>query len=314
MRAPPRHRFRNLLHSTLLIAGMAVIGLLCSRVVWGPDAGWWFLGLVAILLVLSPAAPKGLLLSLYKARQIQPREFRAGYTILTDLSERAELPSKPRLFYIPSSLPNAFTLGNRRDSVIAVTDGLLRLMNRREFAGILAHEIAHIVNRDLWIMGLADVISRVTAILSYVGQLILLINLPLIAQGMAHVPWVVPLLLIFSPTILSLLQLALSRTREFEADLTAARLTGDPAGLAAALDKIEHSTGRFWEEIVYPGRRIPDPSLLRTHPPTKQRIKRLLAMRQAMASHDHAGDLPPYPSDKPAITARPRWRRSGVWY
>ncbi|WP_227272060.1 M48 family metalloprotease [Roseobacter weihaiensis] len=88
-------------------------------------------------------------------------------------------------------------------------------------------------------------------------------------------PWIVPILLVVSPTIMALLRLALSRTREYDADRGGAELTGDPAGLASALLKLERRTGRFWEEMILPGRRIPDPSLLRTHPPTEERVRRL---------------------------------------
>jgi heat shock protein HtpX len=113
---------------------------------------------------------------------------------------------------------------------------------------------------------------------SWVGQLILLLNLPLILAGAAHVPWQVPLVLILSPTIMALLQLALSRTREYDADRGGAELTGDPDGLASALLKLERRVGRVWEEMFLPGRRIPEPSLLRTHPPTDARVRRLRAL------------------------------------
>jgi heat shock protein HtpX len=145
----------------------------------------------------------------------------------------------------------------------------------------MAHEVSHIANRDLWIMGLADTMSRVVSLASWIGQLMLLINLPLVLAGGAHIPWHVPLLLIFSPTIMALLQLALSRTREFDADRGAAELTGDPGGLASALLKLERRTGRFWEDIFLPGRRIPEPSLLRTHPPTEDRVARLREIAEA---------------------------------
>ena len=114
--------------------------------------------------------------------------------------------------------------------------------------------------------------------------------------------------------VLVLLQLALSRTREFDADMAAAELTGDPQGLASALDKMERYQGGFVEQIFFPGRRVPEPSLLRTHPETEERIRRLLA-------------LPPRPPEvrappegyrivraHPLIQATPRWRVHGLWY
>ena len=89
-------------------------------------------------------------------------------------------------------------------------------------------------------------------------------------------PWLLVLTLALAPTFVSLLQLALSRAREFDADIDAAGLTGDPVGLASALDKLQRRQGSLWETILMPGGRIPDPSLLRTHPKTEERIVRLL--------------------------------------
>src|SRR6185437_15219755 len=125
-------------------------------------------------------------------------------------------------------------------------------------------------------------------------------------------------LLYLSPTIGSLLQLALSRTREYDADFEGAQLTGDAAGLAAALAKLERHQGSFWEDMALPvpGRRIPQPSLLRSHPPTEERIARLEALER--------GALPPplHVREAPMVTMvgvgpasmRPRYRFPGVWF
>lgn len=212
---------------------------------------------------------------------------------------------------MPSQLPNAFAIGSAEDSAVCVSDGLFRLLDRREFAGVLAHEVSHIANRDLWIMGLADAMSRAVSLASWFGQLLLLVNLPLLLAGAAYVPWHIPLLLIFSPTIMALLQLALSRTREFDADHGAAELTGDPDGLASALVKIERRTGRFWEEMFLPGRRIPQPLLLRTHPPTEDRVTRLRELSRRHRRPPAAPNRLRLP-DMPATTT-PRFGPYGVF-
>jgi heat shock protein HtpX len=150
--------------------------------------------------------------------------------------------------------------------------------------------------------------------MAWLGQLLLLLNLPVLMMGGYGVPWLLVLLLILAPTAMSLLQLALSRAREHDADLDAAALTGDPRGLAAALAKLERLQGRYWEEILLPGRRIPEPSLLRTHPPIEARIARLLELEEkaeppslpARTFHDPAWATP--------IPQGPRWRWPGVWY
>ncbi|MDA4630974.1 M48 family metalloprotease, partial [Escherichia coli] len=97
----------------------------------------------------------------------------------------------------------------------------------------------------------------------------------------AQVPWLGVLVLLVAPTIGGLLQMALSRTREFDADLGASLLTGDPDGLAQALTKLEKAQGRLWENLILPGGRIPDPSILRTHPLTETRVARLKALKDA---------------------------------
>lgn len=265
----------NFLQSALLLAGMAVIGWIVVGAIAGPGMTLAIVIGSVLGLVISPRLPRQFLLRAYGARRLTGRDFPEGVAILAELARRAGLPRVPELYYVPSQMPNAFAMGVPEESAVCVSDGLLRLMNRRELAGVLAHEITHIANRDLWIMGLADTMSRAVSLASWLGQLVLIVNLPLILIGAAYVPWQVPLMLMFSPTIMGLLQLALSRTREFDADRGGAELTGDPEGLVSALLKLENSNGRFWEEIFLPGRRIPNPSLLRTHPSTEDRVSRL---------------------------------------
>lgn len=311
-----QHRLRNLVQSALLLTGMAVIAAVCVSAFFGAAGVVWAILGVLGAFVLGPQIPRGYLLSLYGARRLAANELPEAHRILASLARPAELPAPPDLYYVASPVPNAFAVGTPDSSAIAVSDGLLRTLTLREFTGVLAHEMSHIAHRDLWIMGLADVMSRVTALMSLVGQFILLVNLPLLVVGAVVVPWIVPLLLIFAPTIMSLLQLALSRAREFDADLGAARLTGDPIGLALALEKLERRQGRFWEEILLPGRRIPDPSLLRTHPPTEQRVARLREL--ARAEHGRDEMPPPRPMALPGtfipVSRPPRMRWHGLWY
>jgi heat shock protein HtpX len=218
------------------------------------------------------------------------------------------------LYYIPTRLLNAFTLGNRRSAFIAVTDGLLRTMERRELAGVLAHELSHVRNSDTWVMGLADVVSRLTALLSQFGLLLILFGLPILwLQGLS-IPLLPLLILMLAPSINALLQLALSRTREYEADLSAAEITGDPRGLAAALDKLERYQGGWLERIFMPGRREPDPAVLRTHPPTSERIRRLLELIPRYGDdYQHPPGLPRW-AEWPDVSRSPRWHLTGLWH
>ena len=265
-----RHKLRNFVQSAILLGGMVGILTLCGWVLFGPDG---ILGMAigsAIALAFSPRVSPQLVLRLYRARELSRRELPQVFAVLDRLAERAGLPEQPKLYYIPSRILNAFAVGQQRDSVIALTDGLLRNLNMRELAGVLAHETSHIRNNDLWLMGLADLVARLTRLMTLVGFLLLLLAIPLWLVGSASLPLLVIPLLLFAPQLTTLLELALSRAREFEADLDAAGLTGDPAGLASALAKLERFQRGTWEQILMPGFRFACPSLrccVRIRPP-----------------------------------------------
>jgi heat shock protein HtpX len=309
-----RHKLLNLAQSLLLLGGMLAILAACAWSVWGGEGILWALLGGGLSLLLTPTVAPEWVMRLYRARRLHASDLPEAHLLLANLAKRAELPTTPALYYLPSSLLNAFAVGNVRGAAIAVSDGLLRHLTTRELAGVLAHEISHVRNNDLWLMNLADLMSRLTSLMSWLGQLLLLFNLPALVMGAAGVPWLLVLVLIFSPTVMALLQLALSRAREHDADLDAALLTGDPEGLAAALAKLDRLQGRYWEEILLPGRRMPEPSLLRTHPPTAERIAQLRSL---------AGELPrlagqPVPLHGlgafAAPAGPPHWRWPGVWY
>ena len=311
-----RRRLSNLLQSLMLIAGMALLLACCGWIIAGPDGVIVAALAGATSLAVSGRISPDLMLRLYRARLITARESPELIDIMAALTARAGLTRQPRLFYVSSPVLNAFSVGRGDHAAIAVTTGLLHAMTLRQLTAILAHEVSHIRHKDIWVMGLADIMTRMTRSMSLLGILLLIVNLPFAAAGVGAVPWALVLLLVFAPTLGSLLQLALSRTREFEADLGAVRLTGDPIGLAAALEKMERAQGRFWEDIFVGGRRIPDPSLLRSHPHTAERIRSLLELR----AERHPGPLdmretkvrPRRPF--PRVPTRPRQRISGLWY
>ena len=172
--------------------------------------------------------------------------------MMAQLASAAGLPATPKLYYLPTRELNAFTAGTKNNAAIAVSAGLMEQMNSREMAGVLAHEISHIRNNDVRVMAMAGLINRITNALSTFGQLMLLINLPIFLIEGTGIPWSLIFVLIFAPNVMTLLQLALSRTREFNADLGATRLTGDPLGLASALGKLERQRGGFWERMWQP--------------------------------------------------------------
>jgi len=316
--AQRQHAWLNLVHTWLLVGGSLALFVACAWLFFGPGGIWYALVFGGVSLFMASRVSPTLVLRMYKAQPVSPQQFPQGHKLLDQLSERAGLNAKPKLYVLPSKLMNAFAVGRKRDSAICLTDRLIRSLTLRELAGVMAHEVAHIRAEDVRVMAIADMVSRFTSVLSTLGIFSLFINLPAILfGGAAQVPWLAVLLLIFAPTIGSLLQLALSRTREYDADLNAVLLTGDPDGLASALVKLEKAQGRHWEGMVLPGGRTPDPSILRTHPRTEDRVARLMALKDMAVSEN----LPPPPRTQPVPPMRrggspvpqvkPKWGRQG---
>ncbi len=259
-----------------MAALLALLGWLLAGiegVIWAGIIG-------VVFLLVSPRASPRLVFKLSGARPLSVADAPGLYALVKTLALRARLPTLPQLYYMPTQAMNAFTVGNRRQAMIAVTDGLLRGLTRRELTGVLAHEISHVDNNDIWVMTLADTVNRLTSSFSLFGQVLLFINLPLILLGKSGFSWLAILLLVFAPTLSVLLQLALSRTREFDADLGAAQITRDPLGLASALKKLHDYHSGSIRRVLMPGRPMPDSSMLRTHPKSEERIRRLVALAE----------------------------------
>jgi heat shock protein HtpX len=304
-----RNRVLNTVH-TWLLAGGALLLLAVTAWAFGGTAGIVYAVIFGgVSMWAAQRVSPRLVLSMYKAREVSVAEFPAGVRILAQLAERAGLPSVPRLHVIPSRLMNAFAVGRREQSAIAITDALIRSLSPRELAGVLAHEVSHIAHEDVKVMALADMVSRFTSVMSTVGLISLFLNIGSYASGgEGGVPWLAVVVLLAAPTVGGLIQMALSRTREFDADLGAAMLTGDPDGLASALTKLERAQGRVWENILLPSGRIPDPSVLRTHPLTADRVQRLMALKAAAAA---GGASPAAPPSGPSSGGLHSCRRSG---
>lgn len=272
-----RHRVLNSLHTWMLVAGSLLLLAVSAWIYAGPTGIVYALIFGGISLFAMRRVSPQMVLKMYKAQPVTRAQFPAGVDMIEELARRAELPSVPKLHVVPSNMMNAFAVGRRNDSAIAVTDALVRNLTARELAGVLAHEISHIAHEDIKVMALADVVSRFTSFLSTMGMITAVFNL----GGFFQIPWTAVIVLLIAPTIGSMLQLALSRTREFDADLGAAMLTGDPDGLSSALIKLEKANRRGWEGMILPGGRIPDPSILRSHPRTEDRVARLSALKRA---------------------------------
>jgi heat shock protein HtpX len=312
------HAWLNRVQSLLLFGFMGGFLALLGWFLWGSDGVLMLLIVGAVFVAVNPVVSPPLIMRLYGARALSPAQAPTLYAAVQELARRAGLAAVPVLYYVPSRVVTAFTVGRKDQAAVAVTDGLLRALDTREQIAVLAHEVSHVRSNDMWVMGLADLFSRLTSVLSLFGQLLLLINLPLLLMSQATINWFAILILIFAPHLSALAQLGLSRTREYDADLNASRLTGDPEGLARALADIDRLQGDWVERLLLPGRRLPEPSLLRTHPPTEQRVDRLMALQRSIDARQM-----PLPIDTAAgvdlsrnddAPRAPRWHISGLWH
>lgn len=297
------HRRRNALHTGLLLGAMALWTGLLGWVLAGPLGALAGLGTGVFAMVAAGQVSPWVVLRMYGARPLHLREAPDLHRLVRALAKRARLEAVPAVHYIPSAVPNALSVGSRATPAIAVTDGLLRRLSPREVTGVLAHEISHITNGDLRVMAIADSFARFTGVLGQVGFALLLLGMCLVQPALV---WAA-LVLVSGPTLTTLLMLGLSRQREHAADLEAVTLTGDPRGLASALQRIEQPT-RFWEHLVgLPGRDL-QPSLLRTHPATEDRIRRLLQLEA------QPEPLPePRWAEVPTVTRPPGRQWWGPW-
>jgi heat shock protein HtpX len=306
-----RHKIRNAAQAVLLLGGMVAVLAALAWLLFGTASLVSMLVIGAIVLLLRPNIPPQWVLSMYGARRLPQAVAPELHHYVRALAGRAKLPATPALYYVASPMANAFAVGRRDDAALAVTDGLLRLLRSRELAGVLAHEVSHVRADDLWIMNLSDTVGRLTHALAYSGLILLGLTLPLTAGGTFSPLWFA-VILTAVPTLVTLLQLALSRSREYDADLEAAALTGDPEGLASALEQLERSEGRIWERVMVPRRRAPDPLLLRTHPPTAERVRRL---RELMPHDDRerlGDDRRVPPAGYPDVRSPVRFRFPGI--
>ncbi len=311
------HSRRNILQSAALLLGIGAILAAASAIIWGAAGVAVSAAVVGPLFAFASRVPPEAVMRLYRATHV-PRDDSQLSSLIDVLAYRAELRRRPELYVIPSMTLNAFATGSPSHSAIALTEGLLRRLTLREIAGVLAHEMSHIRNNDLWVMGIADVATRLLQLMSYLALALAAINVAALLSGGDTISWWAILLLYLGPALSSLLQLGLSRAREFDADAEAAGLTADPMGLASALRRLETYTGRFWEDLMFPvpARRVPQPSLLRTHPATKERIDRLLTL-------PGEPELAPIVIvEQPMISLvgygpgemRPRYRWPGLWF
>lgn len=233
-----------------------------------------------------------IVLAAYRAEPLSEHDAPEVYSIVRELAEDARIPM-PRVYMIPSASPNAFATGrNPRNAVVAVTQGIFRLLNREELKGVLAHEISHVLNRDILISSVAATLAGAVSMLADMARWGLMFGGGRRDNERESNPIAVMLAAILIPVAAMLIQLAVSRSREYGADETGAHLCGNPLYLASALRRLESgskqtvmreanpSTAHLF--IVNPLKGGGFSGLFSTHPPIEERIARL----ERMASHE----------------------------
>ncbi|WP_207483613.1 M48 family metalloprotease [Arenibaculum pallidiluteum] len=260
-----RRRSRNAEVTCGLLFALFLLLAACAWMIGGAEAVVLaLLGTAAGLLLGEAAAPVGILRAL-GARPLHPYEAPGLAAMLDELGQRAGLGTRPVLHVVPRSGLQAFAASDGGGAAVAVSTGLLRTFGPREIAAILAHEVSHLRAGDPRLMRLAAGAAQAVRVISGAGLL-----MALVGAGIPGLP-----LLAAAPLLGDLLWLRLSREREFDADAGAVALTGDPEGLARALGVLSHLQGESWEAGVRAPRWT---RWLRTHPFTRERIRRLAEM------------------------------------
>jgi heat shock protein HtpX len=279
----------NLLKTAVLMAAITALFMAIGQVLGGQQ------GMVIALLValgmnfFSYWFSDKLVLRMYNAREVDASSAPQFYRMVQELAARAQLPM-PRVYLIDENAPNAFATGrNPQNAAVAATTGLLRVLSEREVRGVMAHELAHVKNRDI-------LISTISATMA--GAISMLANFAMFfggrdENGRTTNPIVSIMVMILAPIAASLIQMAISRAREFEADRGGAEISGDPQALASALQKIHRvaqglpleATERHPETaqmmIMNPLSGGGLAGLFSTHPSTEDRVQRLMLMARA---------------------------------
>ena len=294
MQQPRTHFGRNYAKTAMLMAFLVAILAIGGQLVGG-NGGMLTFGFIGLVFnFLSYWFSDRIALMANRAQPVTREQLPQVYEIVERLTRKAGLPM-PRIYVIPSDSPNAFATGrNPSHAAVAVTQGILRLLDARELEGVLAHELSHVANRDILISTIAASVAGLISTLGYVVRWGALLggmrrDDDRGGSGLEMIAWA-----ILAPILALVIQLAVSRSREYGADASGAALVGDPEPLASALEALERGTEVRPYEFAGPATAhlfIVNPfrgagatimSLLSTHPPLEERIRRLREMRRGM--------------------------------
>ncbi len=279
----------NTVKSVLLLATLTGLLVVMGRIIGGNAGMILAFGLAVVMNFSAYWFSDQIAMRMAGAREVSPEEAPQLHAIVDELAYRAGLP-KPRVAVVESPSPNAFATGRDPDhSLVAVTTGILQILNRNELLAVLAHELGHVKNRDILITSIAATIAGAITMIAHMMQFAAFFGG---LGGRSHDgegtnPLAALAMIFLAPIAAMVIQMAVSRSREYGADDAGARIVGDPLALASALEKLEAGSQRVPLPvnpavaplfIVNPLRGQFVASLFSTHPPIEERVKRLRQM------------------------------------
>lgn len=284
----------NTIKTGLFLAALTALLLVIGRLLGG-QVGLFIALVIAIVMNFSAYwFSDKWILSIYNAQPVSPEDAPELYQIVQELAQKGQMPM-PRLYIVDDPSPNAFATGRNPDhAAVAVTTGILRLLNKNELTGVLAHELSHVQHRDTLISTIAATIAGAIGMLASMAQWALIFGLGRGEDDEGPGVFATLLMVILAPLMATLIQLAVSRAREYDADEAGGRLCGQPEWLASALQKLEQGAHQLPMErahqkpatahlfIVNPLTATKVANLFSSHPPIQSRIERLEALARQM--------------------------------
>src|ERR1700691_1938298 len=271
----------NTFKTAFLLTALTLLLMFFGRYFGGQNGMLLALAFAAVMNFVSYFYSDKIALAVYKAQPVTREQLPRAYEIVERLTQKIGLPI-PKIYVIPTESPNAFATGrNPKHASVAVTHGILGLLNDEELEGVLAHELGHVNNRDILISSVAATIAGAITMLASMGRFAMIFGGGRDRRGGGLSAL---FMLIVAPIAASLIQLAVSRSREYQADATGAHFTGNPYALASALQKLDAYSRRVPMQaspstahlfIIQPLLGMNFGNLFSTHPPIAKRIERL---------------------------------------
>jgi len=274
----------NTFKTAFLLTLLTLLLMFIGRAFGGQNGMLLALGIAVVMNFVSYFYSDKIALAMYRAQPVTREELPRAYEIVERLTQKIGIPM-PKMYVIPTDSPNAFATGrNPSHASVAMTQGILNLLNDEEMEGVLAHELGHVNNRDILISSVAATIAGAVTMLASMGRWAMIFGMGGDREEREGGGLAALFMLIVAPIAATLIQLAVSRSREYQADASGAHYTGNPYALASALSKLDAYSRRVPMQatpstahlfIIQPLLGMSLGNLFSTHPPIAKRIERL---------------------------------------